>query len=101
MLFAWDLWNEIHPSYAENSAECFGEFIDDIGGFLRDLETRLHGRAHLQTVSVFSPHIALDSRIAETVFRHPALDFASTHFYEEGAIDHPSNTVDPLSRQAS
>ncbi|MDQ6698779.1 MAG: hypothetical protein M3Z36_01180 [Acidobacteriota bacterium] len=94
-LFAWDLWNEIHPSYAENSAECFGEFIDDIGGFLRDLETRLHGRAHLQTVSVFSPQMALDSRIAETIFRHPALDFANTHFYEEGTIDHPSNTVDP------
>ncbi|MDQ6708245.1 MAG: hypothetical protein M3Z85_19990, partial [Acidobacteriota bacterium] len=50
---------------------------------------------HLQTVSVFSPHMVLDSRIAETIFRHPALDFANTHFYEEGTIDHPSNTVDP------
>ncbi len=94
-LFAWDLWNEIHPSYAQNSAECFGEFIDDIGGFLRNLETRLHGRPHLQTVSVFSPHMVLDSRIAQTIFRHPALDFANTHFYEKGTIDHPSNTVDP------
>ncbi|MGI8992069.1 MAG: hypothetical protein ACR2I2_21135 [Bryobacteraceae bacterium] len=94
-LFAWDLWNEIHPSYAENSAECFSEFIDDVGGFLRSAEIRLHGRAHLQTVSIFSPHMVLDSRIPETIFRHPALDFANTHFYEEGTIDDPRNTVDP------
>lgn len=94
-LFAWDLWNEIHPSYAENSAECFSEFIDDIGGFLRNTEIRLHGRAHLQTVSVFSPHMVLDSRIPESIFRHPALDFGNTHFYEEGTIDDPRNTVDP------
>ena len=83
------------PSYAENSAACFAEFIDDVGGFLRNLEMRLHGRAHPQTVSVFSPHMVLDSRIAETIFRHPALDFANIHFYEEGTIDHPATPLIP------
>jgi mannan endo-1,4-beta-mannosidase len=95
VVFAWDLWNEIHPSYAGNSAECFADFVDDVGGFLRAHEMRVHGRAHPQTVSVFSPHMTLDSRIAETVFRHPALDFANTHFYEEGTIDDPGDTVAP------
>ena len=93
-LFAWDLWNEIHPSHAQDSAECFSEFIDEISSFVRAKEIALHGRAHPQTVSVFGPHMVLDKRIPETIFRHPSLDFASTHFYEEGTIDHPRNTVD-------
>lgn len=93
-LFAWDIWNEIHPAHAANSAEVFNDFVEDIGGFLRKTEIRLHGRAHPQTVSVFGPVIEKDQRIAECAFRHPSLDFASVHFYESGTIDHPKNTVD-------
>jgi mannan endo-1,4-beta-mannosidase len=29
-VFAWDLWNEIHPDYAGNSADCFADFITDL-----------------------------------------------------------------------
>ncbi|HPQ16243.1 MAG TPA: hypothetical protein PLP04_13505 [Bryobacteraceae bacterium] len=94
-LFAWDLWNEIHPVHAGNSAGPFSDFITDLSTHLRDLETRLYGRTHPQTVSVFGPHMGLDSRILDCIFRHPCLDFASTHFYEEGTIDFPRNTVDP------
>jgi hypothetical protein len=61
---------------------------------VRDIEIRLYGRAHPQTVSMFGPHLVLDSRIPAAIFRHPLLDFASTHFYEEGTIDFPRNTVD-------
>ena len=93
-LFAWDLWNEIHPSYAGNSASCFGDFIADLSEHMRSEETRLHGRTHPRTVSMFGPHLVLDSRIPESIYRHPSLDFASTHFYEEGTIDYPLNTVD-------
>jgi mannan endo-1,4-beta-mannosidase len=93
-LFAWDLWNEIHPSCAENSAECFADFIADLSEHVRNLELRRYGRSHPQTVSMFGPHLALDSRIPDAIFRHPLLDFASTHFYEEGAIDFPENTVE-------
>jgi hypothetical protein len=93
-LFAWDLWNEIHPAHAENCAANFPCFIEDLSNFLRDVETRLYGRAHPQTVSVFGPHMVLDSRIGDSIFRHPSLDFASTHFYEHGTIDDPKNTVD-------
>ena len=93
-LFAWDLWNEIHPAQGEDSAECFADFIGDVSSYLRKLEVRLHGRAHPQTVSAFGPVLSADSRITECVFRHPRLDFASTHFYAKGTIDHPKNTVD-------
>ena len=34
-LFAWDLWNEIHPAYAGNSAECFVDFIGDLSEHMR------------------------------------------------------------------
>jgi mannan endo-1,4-beta-mannosidase len=93
-LFAWDLWNEIHPAQAGNSAEVFDSFIRDLSTFLRDLEQRLFGRSHPQTVSVFYPHVQLDvSRISQAIFRHPCLDFANTHIYDEGTIDDPRNTV--------
>ncbi len=94
-LFAWDLWNEIHPAHAGDSAEVFHEFVEEVGTFLRETELRLHGRAHPQTVSVFCPVLPKDGRIGECVFRHPALDFASAHFYESGTIDHPRDTVAP------
>jgi hypothetical protein len=93
-LFAWDLWNEIHPAHAGDSVDCFAEFIEDVGSFLRQTELRLYGRSHPQTVSVFGPVIEKDPRIADCAFRHPALDFASVHFYENNTIDNPKNTVD-------
>ncbi len=94
-VFAWDLYNEIHPSHAGDSAEAFAGFITDMSTFVRDLETRMYGRSHPQTVSVFGPHIELDrTRIAASIYRHPCLDFANAHIYEEGTIDFPWNTVD-------
>ncbi|MBE7171315.1 MAG: cellulase family glycosylhydrolase [Williamsia sp.] len=93
-LFAWDIWNEIHPAHAGDSADCFAEFIEDVGSFLRQTELRLHGRAHPQTVSVFGPVLDKHPHVAEPAFRHPALDFASIHFYEKDTIDRPRNTVD-------
>jgi mannan endo-1,4-beta-mannosidase len=93
-LFAWDLWNEIHPAHGGNDATCFAEFVDDVSGSLRRREIEIHGRAHPQTVSVFGPVILENPAVAETAFRHPALDFHTTHFYEHGTIDHPRNTID-------
>ena len=94
-LFAWDIWNEIHPAHGGDSTAVFADFIEDISSFLRNEEQRLHGRAHLQTVSLFGPVLGEDPQAADAIFRHPSLDFASTHFYESGTIDHPKNTVAP------
>ncbi len=96
-LFAWDLWNEIHPAQAQDCALVFPDFIADLSAHVRDLETRLFGRAHLQTVSLFGPELTLKPHMnmAEPIFRHPDLDFATIHIYESGTIDAPRNTVDP------
>jgi hypothetical protein len=96
-LFAWDLWNEIHPAQAGDSADCFGEFIESLSRHVRALEMRLYGRSHPQTVSLFGPELEWRPHmpLKEPIFRHPDLDFASIHVYEEGTIDFPRNTVDP------
>lgn len=92
-IFAWDLWNEMHPVQGEDRPGCFEDFIDDVGPTLRRLERRLHGRAHLQTVSVFGPELIWKPWLRAPIFRHRLLDFASTHLYEEGTIDFPLDTV--------
>ena len=94
VIFGWDLWNEIHPSGAEDQAEPLYEFIEDLSTHVRNTELRVHGRSHPQTVSIFGPLGLQYPQAMRTVLTHPCLDFASTHFYEEGTIDDPRNTVD-------
>ena len=97
-VFAWDLWNElghdhgvasetIAPAMARDLARIVGE----LSAFVRGIERRHFGRAHLQTVSHFGAEPK--GPMADLVFRHPDLDFATTHVYEPGAIDSPTNTV--------
>jgi hypothetical protein len=95
VVFAWDLWNEMHPVQGRNDPDCLEDFIEDVGPFLRGLEVRVHGRAHLQTVSVFGPELQWKPWLNEPVYRHPLLDFATIHLYEEGTIDFPQDTVVP------
>ena len=95
VIFAWDLWNEMHPVQGEDRPRCFEDFIEGVSPFLRDLETRLHGRAHLQTVSIFGPELQWKPWLTDAIYRHPMLDFATIHLYEEGTIDFPQDTVAP------
>jgi mannan endo-1,4-beta-mannosidase len=95
VLFAWDLWNELHPAQAADDDAAMHDFVSEVSASLRDVETRLHGRAHLQTVSVFGPALRTRPALRELVFAHPSLDFASTHFYAERTIDDPRDTVAP------
>lgn len=96
-LFAWDLWNEIHPAQAADSADAFDDFIADLSQHVRREETALYGRAHPQTVSLFGPELwwRPGMRLKDPIFRHPDLDFATIHIYREGSIDDPRDTVAP------
>ena len=99
VLFAWDLWNEIHPAQGGDKVDCWDEFVHDISVHVRGLETQLYGRSHPQTVSIFGPELLLQPHHAaamkETLFRHPDLDFASIHIYATGTIDNPKDSVTP------
>ncbi len=107
VVFAWDLWNEIHPAYAGDDPGHFAGFIADVADFVRRREQARYGRSHLITVSAFGPMLTEgfhskelgattpDPRATAAVFRHAALDFATVHTYARGTIDDPKNTVDP------
>ena len=97
-VLAWDLWNELGHDHGIASqamttdvARTMIGVIADLSAFVRAIERERFGRSHLQTVS----HFGAQPRgpLAELVFRHPSLDFATTHIYEPGAIDSPTNTV--------
>ncbi len=96
-LFAWDLWNEIHPAQAQDSADNFDEFIADLSATVRGEELKRFGRSHPQTVSLFGPELTLKPHLElrGPVYRHPDLDFASLHIYASGSIDDPKDTVAP------
>lgn len=94
-LFAWDIWNEMHPAHAGDRIEPLAAFVGDLAPWLKALELKLHGRRHPLTVSVFGPELVNSPDLGETIFRHPELDFANIHLYEKGTIDKPRNTVAP------
>lgn len=95
VLFGWDLWNEIHPAHFAGKSQYIFPFITEISEHVRTLENNLYGRSHLQTVSVFGPLLYQNPEVASAIFRHPKLDFASSHFYDSATINNPKNTVDP------
>jgi mannan endo-1,4-beta-mannosidase len=94
-IFAWDLWNEIDSFYAGGDLAATGAFVTEISTALREEELRSHGRAHLQTVSVYLPNLLKRPQLGDIIFRHPSLDFASVHLYEKGTIDSPRRSLDP------
>lgn len=94
-LFAWDIWNEMHPAHAADQVQPLAAFVDEVAPWLKALEMQLHGRRHPITVSVFGPELYASPGLKELIFRHPELDFANVHLYEKGTIDKPRNTVAP------
>jgi hypothetical protein len=96
-LFAWDLWNEIHPAQGGGDVGCWDEFIGDLSDHVRRLEMSLYGRSHPQTVSLFGPELHLQGHLPmkAPIFRHRGLDFATIHIYQHGTIDDPKDTVAP------
>ena len=94
-IFAWDLWNELHPAQGGDDHAAMRDFVDEVADGLRETELRLHGRAHPQTVSVFGPELRRHPAMRELVLAHPRLDFANVHLYAERTIDDPRDTVAP------
>ncbi len=90
-LGAWDLFNEIDP-YWGGDPWAQAATITRISEAIRDCEQKTWGWTRPQTVSIFGPKPS--PAYEELIFRHPSLDFATTHIYE-GAIDYPKDPVTP------
>ncbi len=97
VIAAWDLFNEIDP-YWGGDADAQAASITHISTILREIEERSWGCVRPQTLSVFGPDP--QGAYADLIFRHPALDFATTHIYHKGTIDHPADTVMPAKTMA-
>ncbi|WP_254561002.1 hypothetical protein [Dyadobacter diqingensis] len=93
-LFGWDLWNEINPKHAGKQTENMAAYVEQISDHIRNTELTLYGKSHLQTVSVFAP-LMKTYEMTALIFRHPLLDFSTTHFYDAASIDNPKNTYLP------
>jgi mannan endo-1,4-beta-mannosidase len=90
-IFAYDLLNEIHPYWGGSPADQH-RWVTAIAQFIKQYEQERWGKRHLVTVSIFGAQP--EEGYWDLIFRHPELDFATTHVYEFGVVDNPDNTVD-------
>ncbi len=90
VLAAWDLFNEIHPYWGGSPSEQ-GEVLARQSAAIRAAELRVQNWTRLQTVSMFGPKP--ENGYEALIFRHPSLDFCTTHIYYGGAIDLPRETI--------
>lgn len=82
-IFAWQIWNEVN--IAGVSVEDQNRWIDEMGAFLRAVETALYGAHHLRTVSTNNAGWGTSS---SGVYSSPELDFTSFHTYDlQGRVD--------------
>jgi mannan endo-1,4-beta-mannosidase len=91
VIAAWDLFNEIHPYWGGTPREQ-AAVITRLSDAVREAEQSTWGFTRPQTVSIFGPEP--DVEYEDLIFRHPSLDFATTHIYE-GPINFPLDTVKP------
>jgi hypothetical protein len=92
VIAAWDLFNEIDPYWGGDAIQQ-SAVIGQLSAAIRAYEMHRWGWSRPQTLSIFGPEP--DSAYSELIFRHPALDFATTHIYYKGSIDFPEDTVAP------
>lgn len=97
VIAAWDLFNEIDPFWGGTAQEQHA-VIERISEALRAAEQQRWGWTRLQTLSIFGPAPA--DAYGDLVFRHPSLDFATTHIYWPGSIDFPADTIAPADAMA-
>ncbi|HEY3268842.1 MAG TPA: hypothetical protein VGM37_18135 [Armatimonadota bacterium] len=91
-ILAWDLLNEYDIWWNATAAER-NAWVDDMAAFVRSYELKKWGRAHMLTVS--ASRAEPEGQIADTVYRHPMFEFATTHLYYWGAVNDPKNAIDP------
>jgi len=88
-IFAWELWNEIDAMRKDQSVgatdtlHLHNRWIDEVGAFLRQEETRRFGRHHLRTVSVSNAGWGTG---LSGMYTGDELDFTSYHTYDNALM---------------
>ena len=92
-IFAYDVFNEIGPNWQlTGTPEAQTGWVTEMARFIKEYEMARWGKRHLLTVSVFGAKA--ENGYDELIYRHPELDFATTHVYVYGVVDNPDNTID-------
>ncbi|MBW3625643.1 MAG: hypothetical protein KY468_19800 [Armatimonadetes bacterium] len=91
-LAAWDLFNEIRPCWG-GTPQQQGAVLSRISEAVREIERERWGFTRPQTVSMVGPNPSPEYEAI--LYRHPALDFSSPHFYGTRAMDLPRDTAAP------
>jgi hypothetical protein len=92
VIAAWDLWNEIWTHWGGTIEHQEGVF-SRMSEAIRAIEMETWGWSRPQTISIYGPNLA--HGYENLIFRHPNIDFATSHIYAAGTIDDPKNTVNP------
>jgi hypothetical protein len=90
-IFAWDVMNEIDNCWTCTPDE-IKAYIDEMAAYVRDLEVKTWGRSHLLTVSTAEP--LPKGKLADAIYNHPALDFATTHLYISTGTRAPEDPIE-------
>lgn len=96
-LGAWDLFNEIDPYWGGTPARQ-SAVLGKISAAIRAKERAVQGWTRPQSVSCFGPQP--EEEMVDLIFRHCDFDFATTHIYAHGAINHPRDTIAPAIQMA-
>ncbi len=89
-IFAWDLLNEADIFWDATPDEV-AAYVGEMAAFVHNLELETWGRAHLLTVS--SAASVPEGVLAEAIYRHPLLDFATTHHYPAPEVNRPEDPI--------
>lgn len=96
-ILAWELMNEIELWWGANPYAIY-DWIDMMADFVREVQQEVHGRTSLITVSTATSMPS--GALADVIFNHPKLDFASTHLYTGPGMNAPFNTTDVVEEVA-
>jgi mannan endo-1,4-beta-mannosidase len=94
-LFGWDIMNEIDWTWGGPTAATIRTWTDRMSSWLIQYERLKWGKNHIITVNTAGTPTSGDVRYS--VFRHPNIDFSTTHMYED-EIANPQNVIAPAVR---
>lgn len=90
-IFGYDVFNEISAAWG-GCPDLQARWVGDAAVLLRRTEAERWGASHLVTASLFGARPG--GAYAQRILAHPELDFVSTHAYDFGTMDDPSNLAD-------
>lgn len=92
-VFAWDILNEFDIWWGSNEEEELA-WVDRMTSFIRRYERERWGKNHLVCTSTAAADPSTGGALNYAVYRHPNVDFPTTHMYY-GRVNDPPDAIAP------